>query len=190
MDLQERLSFIGGELDLKYLYAVVDKNFGSKAEDHRLALRRALMAKTGETDPQILSLATLPHLNHLDVSISHCPAAGGYLLTERPWIVGFDIEIASRVELKHIEKLSLAAELEVLTNPAALWAAKESAFKAFSKAHGMTLASDAIVVNASPSKFLMTEFSASPKNMKTMGRGWIFSEGDLKLALFFYRISL
>lgn len=187
MDLEQKLSFIRKETGLKNLKLILDKAFCSKAPDFRIALRRHLSVKT-DNDPKVLVLDALPQLKSLDVSISHCPLTGGYLLAEKPWSVGLDLEASSRVELKHVQRLSQTSEQDFLMDPATLWTAKEAAFKAFSKVDGLELTSDVVIMSGKMSQHSMTEFEAAPKaSPKRRGRGWIFADDELMVALFFFR---
>jgi phosphopantetheinyl transferase (holo-ACP synthase) len=99
--------------------------FASNAPDFRSRLRAHLHNRLQQ--PQLLDLSQIPRLDHGFVSISHCPSLGGYVLSKDP--IGFDIEETSRVEQRFVDRMSHPNDHSG-PSPAALWCAKESAFKA------------------------------------------------------------
>lgn len=101
-----------------------DPTWGPSA---RSTIREALFAVTAQ--PEWLDLAKPPHAPGLYASISHCDQGGGFCVSEtRP--VGFDVELAVRVSERTVARICAGAdEVRSAPSPAALWCAKEAAFK-------------------------------------------------------------
>ncbi|MEQ1877868.1 MAG: hypothetical protein ABL958_14595, partial [Bdellovibrionia bacterium] len=128
MQLSERIRSIKAELGVNRLQLHVNESYNSKKPEHRRTLREALAAHLGNelNDSGRSSLANLdvpPEVDAVDISISHCPLIGGFLIVSKPWFVGFDLEVPERVAKKHVEKLSVQNELALLDDPADLWTA-------------------------------------------------------------------
>jgi hypothetical protein len=102
------------------------EEFGSSKPNHRLNLRRTLHELLNETE--ILDLEKVPSLTQGFVSISHCHSLGGFAHSTKP--IGFDIEETQRVSVDVANRLLNAKDEKTFPNPASLWGAKESAFKA------------------------------------------------------------
>ncbi len=91
---------------------------------------------------KIQSITPAASLNELDdlkkpprpkdwsVSIAHCLTLGGWAAVPRPWRVGLDIEQLKRVSNAIVDRVSGNEERKLAPTVAALWGAKESAFKA------------------------------------------------------------
>lgn len=88
--------------------------WGSNNPDHKEKIRAALQIQHSES--LIYS------------SVSHCPELGIFVLSKLP--VGVDVEISQRVSEKTIGRMATQEELGHSPTPAALWCAKEAAFKA------------------------------------------------------------
>mgnify|MGYP003352206894 CR=1 FL=1 len=83
-----------------------------------------------DKDDTLLDLKNPPKLNRHSVSISHCPQMGGFAYVERPFQVGFDIEIFARINESVVKRIATKDELKRSPQPQILWCAKESLFKA------------------------------------------------------------
>jgi hypothetical protein len=65
-----------------------------------------------------------------NVSVSHCPMAGGFALTLSREFIGFDLEVASRVRPTLARRIcQTEEEFRSAPDAAALWASKEAAYK-------------------------------------------------------------
>jgi phosphopantetheinyl transferase (holo-ACP synthase) len=113
--------------------------FASSAPDYRNKLRAHLYNRIQQTS--LLNLDEIPRLQHGFVSISHCPTLGGYVLSKDP--IGFDIEETTRVELRFVERMAHPDDTKGPT-PAALWCAKEAAFKALADQQPQVIAQIAV----------------------------------------------
>lgn len=100
--------------------------WGSHIDSHRLDIRQAIQSHY-ETPPSILDLELRPQLNRGFVSVSHAPGLGGFLFADSP--AGFDIERDDRVRPETVARSSTMEEYSSAPDPAALWCAKEAAFK-------------------------------------------------------------
>jgi hypothetical protein len=140
----------------------IDETWNSTVRNHRSHIRSNLcdsLAAAGESDlQQWLDLKNRPMPKAHNVSISHCPVAGGFAQIPKPHKVGLDLEDLSRDITSVVSRISTADELKVAPSAAALWVAKESVLKAI----GLTLVSEARV-----------------NSWKTLGNSsWTFSNGE------------
>ncbi|MCX7977986.1 MAG: hypothetical protein N2578_03185 [Bdellovibrionaceae bacterium] len=109
------------------LQCSIRPEWSSKNPDHRLAIRLAIQDCVGDF-PRLLDLGWVPDkIHNRFVSISHCPEAGGFILANVP--VGFDLEEPAKVTLPVVSRLSSSQEVLHAPHPAALWSAKEAAYK-------------------------------------------------------------
>lgn len=92
------------------------------------AVESFLAAPPEETTQALFDLEKIPRLPDLYLSISHCTGFGGLVWSPRP--IGLDLEEASRVREMAILRISSQDELKRAPDAAALWAAKEAAYKA------------------------------------------------------------
>jgi hypothetical protein len=109
--------------------ARMSEDFSSLHQDHREKIRKSI-ADTLKTGSSIMDLGELPKLKDWSVSISHCHGLGGWVAVPRPLKVGFDLEVKSRINPKLIKRIAQEGELDGIPDPAFLWCAKESYFKA------------------------------------------------------------
>lgn len=114
----------------------VERKWSSIYTDNRLLLRKDLFKRFQH--PSLLNLEEVPKNLDQNVSISHCPVYGGYVISDRP--VGFDLEQLKRVSLPLVKRICDEKELELLEdhqeNRAIFWSTKESAYKAMRKTEG------------------------------------------------------
>ncbi len=167
------------------------KEWNSKVKNHRELIRQDLVKTLGISEEsltkKLLDLKVLPMAPEVDISISHCPLIGGYAWAQSGYRIGLDIEMINRVRQEHVLMISTPNELEMARDPANLWVIKESAYKAFSKAHNVTVASDIdvqrITHSANGSQFTAS-VKAYPQNP---GHGWFFRHEACVVALFFLK---
>lgn len=129
-------AFLRAKLGDPELRLIVAKDHSSLSPDFRARLRARIADELRVHDDErarVLDLKT-PLLRAAGryLSISHCPVAGGFVVSRKP--VGLDLEVASRVKPAVIARISRPGELESAPGAAALWAAKEAAFKALQHA--------------------------------------------------------
>lgn len=145
--------------------------FGSEVRDHRLKIRHSIRDELGVlSEPErgrLLDLDEVPDLEDWSVSISHCARLGGWIAAPLPVRVGLDIEVKDRIHGKLLERIAQPGELVKVPDPALLWCAKESCFKA--------LADDQPVAM---SQLRIEHWSARPDG------AWDFSCGELRGAVF------
>lgn len=119
-----------------------DPRFGSHTPDHRRALRAALKTSIQQHRPDLdlsslADLAQRPHIPGLAVSLSHCPAMGGFAWTTEANSIGLDVELKSRLQRPVVERIcasdserSILQTLATYDELAYFWVMKESAVKA------------------------------------------------------------
>lgn len=110
----------------------VRPEFSSAHTNYREEIRRAIAHELGASE-RIFDLSRpLLKVGDRSVSISHCPTLGGFVHSLRP--IGFDVEASDRVRPAAISRISKPEEADGAPSFAALWAAKEAAFKALQHA--------------------------------------------------------
>lgn len=100
--------------------------WNAKVIDHREQIRDSIRASLGDSG---LSKSP-PRPLDWSVSISHSSVFGGWLAVPRPHRIGFDVELSGRIQPRIIERVCSRQEMAECPNPAFLWCAKESYFKA------------------------------------------------------------
>lgn len=144
---QAQFEILKQALNIPHLIVEVHLKWASTKTHHRQQIRQAIM-KTYEqeitrltrssADPDLIKkdlkaledLEQVPDLNLAQVSISHCPKAGGFALSDISHPLGFDLEDPDRIRETVVKRMSEPQELTEAPSPAHLWTAKESAFKA------------------------------------------------------------
>jgi hypothetical protein len=169
----------------------VSASWNAKIKNHRALIRQDIVNSLAVTDDLIqknlLNLKELPTAPGVDISVSHCPVLGGYAWAGGGYKIGFDIEQNHRVRADHVLMVASQDELKMAQEPSNLWVIKESAFKAFSKAYNVNVASLIEVQNVTHSEGA-GEFTASIKAYPhNFGHGWFFRHHDCTLALFFLK---
>lgn len=110
------------------LAAKLQKKWASTYTDNRLLIRKDIYKALKHKS--VLDLTKIPRVPDKNISISHCPIMGGYILSDRP--VGIDFEQYRRISLKLVERV-IAKEEGVFFKDypyQILWTIKESAYKA------------------------------------------------------------
>lgn len=77
----------------------------------------------------IKDLSQIPQVSFANISIAHCPSAGGYAYTDPEFNLGFDLEETGRVSENLIRRVSDEQEVSLAPDATSLWVAKESAYK-------------------------------------------------------------
>jgi hypothetical protein len=127
------------ELSASSLELRLSSLWNSSNKDHRQQIRAALST---ETEQDLSSLENRPNPPGYQLSISHCPAAGGFILIgDFSGTLGFDLEQTSRAEARIVQRVSTPEEMHKAPHPALLWCAKEAGFKGESHRPGMTVIS-------------------------------------------------
>jgi 4'-phosphopantetheinyl transferase EntD len=108
--------------------------FGSLQKEHRVGIRAALKQTLQNLGMEvglerIEDLSEAPRLPEGSVSISHCRLLGGWAFSATSQRLGLDIEQIARVRPELALRMSNESEMEEAPHPAALWTAKEAAFK-------------------------------------------------------------
>ena len=114
------------------------------------------------------------------ISISHCPFMGGFVFSfNTQFSLGFDIEIADRVNGKIINRIAQTEEIKQAPDKALLWTAKEASFKCLGVDKGPLVLNHCFIsdwIKFDPAYL----FSFSYKNQK--GRGGAFRVAELAFA--------
>jgi hypothetical protein len=104
----------------------------SSRGDYRRVLRARLadaLALTAQDRERLRDLSVVPRLSRGCVSISHCRSLGGWAYSSTASRLGFDIEQMDRARPEVVVRQGRPEELKEAPHPAALWTAKEAAFK-------------------------------------------------------------
>lgn len=103
--------------------------WGSRQGEHRPLIRQFLAQQQADESPRLLDLNEIPvRVGEKYCSITHSLDQGIIALCDSP--VGIDLEKTDRVQDKIVARVSSEKELQRAPSAAALWCAKESAFKA------------------------------------------------------------
>lgn len=161
-------------LQLKTLEICVSQKWGSDQADYRERIRADLGAKTCCAS-----------------SISHAPGLGGYVCTQDPGVfIGFDIELSSRVTPAIVQRIC-KTELEALEapSPAALWTAKEAAYKSLRGLNQPEVISEISITGWVNRNFSMHGFQLSNSDLTAgfVGYGVGLQQGDFHLGIFCLR---
>lgn len=154
--------------------------WGSENPDHRRKIRDYLAQRfEAQAVHDLGDLSRLPELRDGFVSVSHCRGLGGFLVS--PAWSGFDVELTDRVTPELAARIGDMEEFAQAPDPAALWCAKESAFKALRFARPPKVIMDLKILWLSDYLFALAngeEFGAES------GQGWIERRGPHTLAGF------
>lgn len=117
------------------LYVGFENN--SKQPEHRRRLREWLFAElqTLQRNPvasNIIDVKERPKHQDINMSLSHCPVASACAWVDNDFLIGVDIEQASRIDSKVIARVSGESEIENCPDISMLFCAKEAAWKALS----------------------------------------------------------
>ena len=134
-------------LNLPEVQLHTDRAFGSKTPDHRMRIRESIFALY-PASPAILNLDQLPNLQGVSVSISHTQTLGGYALSPGLAMIGFDLDLTSRISSSHLQRVSrYQQESKASPGPEFLWTAKEASFKAVAVSLGLRVLADVVILN-------------------------------------------
>jgi hypothetical protein len=124
-------------------------------------------------------------------SISHAPDMGGYACTQDVGVwIGFDIELSSRVTAKITQRVcKTQQELISAPSPAALWTAKEAAYKSLRTLNQPKVITEISIhgwenINLFTNTF---DFSSAYPNPGFTGRGAVIQSSKFHFAFFVLR---
>lgn len=158
------------------LIAKASAEWGALNDNHRLSLHQAVQ-------------------DFREFSISHAPAAGGYVAvaanSSRVLPVGFDIEVSERVRSIVVKRVMNANDDVPMRVPSSLvWSAKEAAFKSLKGPGQPSVISDIVLSRWKPMTDGLWEFSFAPLTKKSgpvihepVGQGFVWAEGPLQYAV-------
>ena len=160
--------------------------WGSTNLGYRRQIRDALREFTGENHSD---LEKPPISTEYSISISHSHTAGGFAAVRKPLFVGFDIEETARIQASVVARVSSTDEVVTAPSSAALWSAKEAAFKALtSLGHWKVLGDVSICdwarVSIDGIDAASTFKVSTPKTAFANGQGLVFSRDTLTIGLF------
>ena len=121
--LRKELQVPSLELELRPAWA-------SSQIDSRLKIRQGLGKRCQENFD---NLNELPRPKDFNASVSHCAQTGGFALVAKPFTVGLDVEVISRVSASIAKRISAPGEFERAPSAACLWVAKESGYKSLAQ---------------------------------------------------------
>lgn len=199
-DLARAQSWLRAALSDDSLELRFSVDWGASAPGGRARLRAAIAESIGRPgDRDVLDLSRPPAFADGFASVSHGPLGGGFAFSRsRP--LGFDLEPLERVREAAALRLARSEdELRQAPSPAALWCAKEAAFKALyvpgpqpTTASSMAIAGwrSATDANASESARLCYAVPASGSPPTAAAReldGATWTIGPIQFALFTLR---
>lgn len=111
------------------LHLVLKKEWGASVPENRRHIR-AFIHDNIHACEEIFNLSEIPSLPRGKISISHSKALGGVFWTGSDRDLGFDVELIARCRPEMMKRVSTAQEMTEAPSMAALWTAKEAAFKA------------------------------------------------------------
>lgn len=134
-DLQNEVGLIlRDHFAIPQLEVIFEPLWGSENPDHRLEIRKYVQSCIWNS-PTLMNVSETPDPQGISLSISHCRGMGGVFWSSNsttPWPhrLGLDVERTDRCNPKALLRVSSQAEIEEAPDAAALWTAKEAAFKA------------------------------------------------------------
>jgi len=174
----------------------LSERFAAKNSDHRLQLRMSLLGELqkrqiDKTHIQfksdlILDLDRVPHCKGIGISVSHIESLGGFVLSEKYQDIGFDLEDPKRVTEAIVARMSSAEEVKNMPDPAKLWIAKESAFKAISAKLKAGILSEIEVCDWQKQEPDLLVFSIKYRDQKISGKGIVAPLERLNMGLFHF----
>lgn len=175
--------YFGANIDLK-----MSESWSALKPNYRSLIRADLAQRLSETKNlpidllrEVMVPGALPQFADLSYSVSHCSSLGGYCFVDKPFVLGFDLEVESRVSKKILERVSEPDEICSAPSMISLWCAKEAAFKAQNRA-SQTLSQITITDWAEGSQFGYS-FRVNSENNST-GKGLFWLEEQIGHAIF------
>ncbi len=153
---------------------------------HRALLTQKVSASDGPPAPegewkQLMVPGDRPQHSLATISMAHCSVMGGFVFSfDKSRSIGFDMELAERVNDKVIGRIATQEEREQAPDRAFLWTAKEASFKCLKWDKGVILPGQCRI-------FDWTEFGDeawlfSFSSSKIRGRGGAFQMAGLAFA--------
>lgn len=169
---------------------VFDTDWSSQAPDYRQNLRKVLLETlkkftpvSPEEERRLLDLDHLPEISGYEISVSHCPEAGGFSIRPGKLKIGLDVEQAGRIRENVVKRISFSDEVQRAPSPACVWCGKEAAFKALNSRLGLKTLSQVETKQWYPLQTHLWLFKAIVGGLE-QGRGLSGSISGLHYALF------
>lgn len=120
-------------LGLQDFELILKSEWGSEHLNFRQQIRQSIL-DTYSTDETVLDLEQKPEIAGRSLSISHNRLNGGFATSTQAESLGFDIEVTARLDARNTKRFSVHdEEIQSAPSGAALWTAKEAAFKSLPK---------------------------------------------------------
>ncbi|MEK6556502.1 MAG: 4'-phosphopantetheinyl transferase superfamily protein [Bdellovibrionota bacterium] len=164
--------------------AFITQKWAANKPEHRKLIRKKLFALT--KDPQVLELSTVSKWDSGYFSISHNPSYGALVTAKQP--IGIDIEQTQRViSARVLARIASPQEQELGLTPIEIWAAKESAFKAYSALYKIRTISEinirGVKKNISSKTFKFSFISSKNSELVDLGWGCVFNLRDTTMGI-------
>ncbi len=119
-----KLLFESQKLEIDFF---CDLKWASTYSEHRIKLRKQIYKQT--KNKSVLDLKQRPSLIDQEISISHCPKIGGFVISKNK--IGLDLEQYQRLSPNLIQRITTNDELKKIGEDQLqiIWTVKESAFK-------------------------------------------------------------
>lgn len=168
------------------LRVYLSPHWGSTQNNYRINLRRSLFEVIRDLGDemsryqQLLALEVPPTSERFAISISHTKALGGFVLSEKFPLIGFDVEEISRVEQKVTQRV-MHPDSHKAPSPAHLWSAQEAAFKALNKRLSLSVLSQINVSDWKKIDSFTYKYTANviSKSNSVSAQGGCILDGDL-----------
>lgn len=169
---------------------VMKNEWSSRQKNHREQIRQFVFQNI-YPDHSVLNMDQRPIIPDVGLSISHNAMNGGFIVSDSHEHIGFDIELSQRLHAGNVRRFSVH-DAEVLSAPsaAALWTAKEAAFKSLSADHqpaviGEIEIGDWVQLDSHLVTSLFTCRIVAVKNKIFNGsKGLVLQQGEQTLAFF------
>lgn len=164
--------------------AFITQKWAATQPEYRQLIRKKLFSLT--KDPQVLELSTVSKWDSGYFSISHNPSYGALVTAKQP--IGIDIEQTQRViSARVLARIASPREQELGLTAIEIWAAKESAFKAYSALYKIRTISEinirGVKKNISLKTFKFSVISSKNSKLVDLGYGCIFSLRDTTMGI-------
>lgn len=105
------------------------------------ALKNLNEPLTLDDEARLLDLKQVPELAHASISISHTASTACWVISPQTLKLGLDLENPERVSIPILKRVCSQQEINKAPSHAALWCAKEAAFKALNRTEGTSVLS-------------------------------------------------
>lgn len=188
---EKKLSFIRSEIQDPEFKIDLSKKLNSTVNHHRENIRNYLITEYSSYFNRLQlanlsNLSLLPEASQGHFSISHCQSVGGFSFSNLAH--GFDAEVITRISNPIITRTSAESERSEAPDIKFLWVAKEAAFKTYGRINAQLNMTDLLCGKwESHSETGIHSFRiTSEKTLAAnIGKGFLFSEEDVLLAVYF-----